>query len=113
VKDGGISICFEVDEKKHSSEIIVPFLWYKGYIAIYKNGSEGSQPQLFKDKNTGKVLDNGQISLLVKKAGSVDVYYAGTSLQRISACISMITLLVIFILLNRKKIGAIWKRHKV
>lgn len=102
---GKMSISFDVDEKEDTSEIIVPFLWYKGYVASYENGSEGSQPQLLKEKDTEKTLKNGQISLLVKKGGSVDVYYVGTFIQRVSACISIITLLMIFVLINRRKIG--------
>ena len=99
---GNISFDYEGD-----GAVTVPFLWYKGYRAVYTNNAKGTQPEL----NTSS---NGYITLNVNGKGSVSVEYKWTAIQIISFIItflSMVILLSYSVYIYIKKPNTLYPYH--
>ncbi|MDO0919780.1 MULTISPECIES: hypothetical protein [Enterococcus] len=103
---GKIKIQYTIDNEEKKAEIVVPLLWYKGYVANYSKGAKGSQPNLLLSETTGKALEDGKITLLAEKSGSVEIYYAGTLIQKLSACLSVFLVLLVLTFKIRRKVMA-------
>lgn len=101
---GKIKIQYTIDNEEKKAEIVVPLLWYKGYVANYSKGAKGSQPNLLLSETTGKALEDGKITLLAEKSGSVEIYYAGTLIQKLSACLSVFLVLLVLTFKIRRKV---------
>lgn len=80
-------ISFDYDGQ---GDITVPFLWYKGYRAVYTNGGNGTQPTIDTD-------NNGYITVNVNGKGSVSIEYNWTALQIISFIISALSYVAVVI----------------
>lgn len=91
---GKIEVNYKVSDPA-KAKLIVPFFWYKGYVANYSNDGAGTQPKISLDDSQPK--NNGLISLSVKKAGKVEISYSWTLLQKVSLGLSLLTLFSLFI----------------
>lgn len=83
---------YEFDTHGKSGICEVPKYYYKGYVAEYvdENGQE-------KYLDVKKNADNGFIELNLSGAENrVSVFYKGTDAQKIAACVSLVTMLIIF-----------------
>lgn len=115
IKNGYNHLSFDInlDSKIEGAEIILPRIWYKGYIAEYSNGSSGEQPHLKLGRKTAaeirtdtesgkstsseKVLFDGRSAIMVNSSGHVQVYYKKTRVQIIGFFIETIAFVTIFI----------------
>lgn len=103
-KYGSISFDYELKNIAEPANIILPFLWYKGYVAEYSKNGKGAQPSLHYDADTKQVTDDGKVSIDVTKNGHVNVYYSKTIIQKISSIISFISWLGLIIFIFKKDI---------
>lgn len=103
----------KIDETQPAS-IVIPRIWYKGYIAEYSNGATGSQPAisyselsseeikeystLNKPLESKKANYNGKIFLNLGSSGHVKVYYKKTFIQKMGYFIEFISWFTIFLL---------------
>ncbi|HEM6590930.1 hypothetical protein J5571_06700 [Streptococcus suis] len=92
--------------------IVLPRIWYEGYIAEYLEGANGSQPQIFyvektpeeihadlqvgKPENNKKALYDGRATLKISSSGHVSVYFAKTTLQKIGFTVESISFVCLF-----------------
>lgn len=96
-----IEFDYKIIDKSLDSSLVVPRIWYKGYVAEYSNKGAGNQPTLetkpFSQKelennerlkrnySNDKILNNGKIFLELHNSGHVEIKYKKTSLQIISS----------------------------
>ncbi|MEW4353479.1 hypothetical protein AB1I63_01040 [Streptococcus pneumoniae] len=104
----------ELLDNHQSASVVLPLVWYKGYVADYSNGASGSQPMMAIAKRTeteikemrsrrmpifqNKVLHDGKIYLTISTSGHVVVRYQKTFLQYVGysiECMSWGILLLI------------------
>lgn len=114
-----IEVDYKVMDSNTMGSIVVPRIYYKGYVAHYSNGSKGSQPMLQKvekteselkddqtkgmPKETERVLNNGKIYLTLEGKGRVLVKYKKTIAQKIGYGIESISwIAIIFLTILRK-----------
>lgn len=102
-----VEVDYQLKDKKQSASLVVPRIYYKGYVAEYSNGAEGSQPALETKKKTEaekqeaaklkmpeeskKVLNNGKVYLSLKKGGTVTVEYKKTFVQKVGYILETVT----------------------
>ncbi|MDY4002808.1 MAG: hypothetical protein SOY62_09890, partial [Streptococcus orisratti] len=103
----------KIDEAQ-SASIVIPRIWYKGYIADYSNGATGSQPVIsYSELNSEEIKEystlnkpleskkanyNGKIFLNIGSGGHVKVYYKKTFIQKLGYSIEFISWIAIFLL---------------
>ncbi|GAB6010596.1 hypothetical protein [Viscerimonas tarda] len=94
-KKNGIT-SFNINTHKKAEQVELPLFYYKGYSARLNK----------KDIPLGE-SPNGLIELPITESGHVEVYYAGTTIQKISPFISILGILLlgmyIFVYKKRKK----------
>ncbi|MGT2845236.1 hypothetical protein ACVRZD_08445 [Streptococcus hongkongensis] len=106
-----IELDYRVIDKNKKGSVVVPKIYYKGYVANYSGGAKGSQPmlqlakktarELKKDdkkkmpKATYKVLNNGKIYLTLEGAGKVLVVYKKTIAQKIGYTLETFSWIVV------------------
>lgn len=101
--------------------VVIPRIWYKGYIANYSQGANGTQPELSyvkksysevaeaealgKPEATHKVLYDGRAVINVSSSGHVSIQYKKTTVQWIGYAIQILSSLAIFFysLTNKKR----------
>lgn len=108
-----IELNYKIIDTHKGASVVIPRIYYKGYVANYSNGGSGSQPilqQVKKTKNeikeshrksmpktSYKVLNNGKIYLKLEKSGKVLVEYKKTNQQKIGYMIELISWVILFI----------------
>lgn len=108
-----VEIDYKIKDSSKKASLVVPRIYYKGYVAKYLDGASGSQPKLEKAQRTEneiaeaqklkmpdikeKVLNNGKIYLQLTKSGRVLVEYKKTKLQYIGYTIELITWLLVLL----------------
>lgn len=96
----GNTVTLELRSK--DSYVDIPLLFYKGYEATLKedNISEVLTLEIVQSTNNNLV----RVLNPLEKEGTLAVFYAGTIIQKISYCVSMMTVLgLLAIFLNRKR----------
>lgn len=99
--------------QSNSQQIVLPRVWYKGYVAEYSQGAKGSQPKLDygtkskdeikadsesgKSKEDKKVLHDGRAVIYINKSGHVKIEYRKTLIQWIGYIIEFISFVIVFI----------------
>lgn len=102
------------------ASVVLPRIWYKGYVASYSNGGSGSQPELAysnkipeelvhdqelkKPKLNQKVLYDGRSVIQVSKSGHVHISYRKTVPQWIGYIIETCAFVAVFIFLLKNQI---------
>lgn len=90
-KDAGeVSINLDHNTSEKEVHFEVPFLFYKGYDAYFKDGNE-------KLEVTGSDEALVEITVPVGKSGEMVVKYAGTKLQKVSLYFSIVAMLIVVI----------------
>ncbi|MGT2948082.1 hypothetical protein [Streptococcus devriesei] len=88
---------YQIKDKNSNNDIILPRIWYKGYVAKYSDGASGSNPKiinkrlskneiknykrLHKPKTNTKALYDGRAVIKVKTSGKVKIFYQKTKMQ--------------------------------
>lgn len=88
-------------------EIVLPRIWYKGYVAEYSGGADGTQPEIVytplseqelleyqeahKPAETTKALNDGRATITINKGGHVTIYYKKTTIQWIGFTLEFIS----------------------
>lgn len=99
---GSLSFDYDLKNDLEPANIIIPFIWYKGYVADYSNDGQGTQPSLNNHYTVGEVNDKGKVSIDVTKSGHVHVYYSRTVIQKISSILSFVCWLGLFLFIFKK-----------
>lgn len=115
-----IQIDYNISNPNKIASMVVPKIYYKGYVAKYSNGGEGTQPllekrkmsnnemieaaKLKKPKTKFKILNNGKIYLQLRKSGRVLVEYKKTKMQYIGYIIEIISLssILLYLVFSKK-----------
>ena len=79
------------------AELVLPRIWYKGYVADYSSGADGSQPEIVyaplseeellqyqeahKPDVSTKALNDGRATITINKGGHVTIRYRKTTIQ--------------------------------
>ena len=122
IKSSYNTLEFDVVLTKKRAQFFVPRPWYKGYIAEYSQGAEGSQPtlkyqklsnkdqerneMLHKPKVQQKALQDGKIFLSLSQSGHVKISHHKTFLQSFFLMIEgvfWIFIFYIYYLIKRKE----------
>lgn len=88
---------YELPDERGSAGLLLPEIFYKGYVAEYSNGAGGSQPQMLTRPFSNEELEqnrldhkpemvmrteyNGQIYLQLNTSGHVRIVYRKTAVQ--------------------------------
>lgn len=105
-----IEFDYKIINEKLDSSIVVPRIWYKGYVAEYSNGGLGNQPKLetnsFSNKelennekmrrnfSNDKILNDGKIYLKFQNSGHVAIKYKKTHTQIIGITLEVISWII-------------------
>ena len=103
--------------------IVLPRIWYKGYVAEYSEGASGTQPQILYIDKTPQELDSdlklgkpesnqkaqydGRATIKISSSGHISVYFAKTFFQKIGFIIESISYICLFSYLI---VGRIWEK---
>lgn len=116
IKQSYNNLEFDVHLSDHvkNSRIVVPRVWYKGYVAKYTAGATGSQPyisyvklnkdelRLYKEQRKPftkyKALYSGRITIDVSHSGHVVIRYEKTKIQFIGYLLELLSWLAIGII---------------
>ncbi|HEM5491488.1 TPA: hypothetical protein U1617_002087 [Streptococcus suis] len=122
IKHGYNWLEFDVKLASEGEEqlIVLPRIWYKGYVAEYSEGANGSQPQIFyidktpqeidsdlelgKPDNKQKALYDGRATIKISSSGHISVYFAKTILQKIGFIIESTSYICLFSYLILRRI---------
>ncbi|MGT2750211.1 hypothetical protein ACVRXF_04755 [Streptococcus orisasini] len=113
---------YQIKDRNSNSNIVLPRIWYKGYVAKYSDGASGSAPkiinkrlskneiknykQLHKPNTNTKALYDGRAVIKVKSSGKVKVFYQKTKTQILGFTIEFIawTSLLVYVFISFLKI---------
>ncbi|HFI0518681.1 TPA: hypothetical protein ACGOXH_001986, partial [Streptococcus suis] len=103
--------------------IVLPRIWYKGYVAEYSEGASGTQPQILYIDKTQQELDSdlilgkpesnqkaqydGRATIKISSSGHISVYFAKTIFQKIGFIIESTSYICLFSYLI---VGRIWEK---
>lgn len=110
-----------VTDATSSASVVIPRIWYKGYVVEYSKGASGNNPEIKYVKLTDKEIENnkslakpvdvkkaeynGKIYLNIKTSGHVKIYYKKTMSQLLGYSIEATSWLFIigFVVFSRKR----------
>ena len=112
VKQGYNNLEFDVKLRtSDAQDIVLPRIWYKGYVAYYSNGGKGSQPKieyskLSKDEKeqykearkptvSQKALYDGRAVIKIDNSGHVKITYQKTTIQIIGFMLELISFIIV------------------
>ncbi|MDG4477834.1 hypothetical protein [Streptococcus parasuis] len=103
--------------------IVLPRIWYKGYVAKYSEGASGTQPQILyidktpqeldsdlklgKPESNQKALYDGRATIKISSSGHISVYFVKTFFQKIGFIIESTSYICLFSYLI---VGRIWEK---
>lgn len=123
IKQSYNSLEFDVSLLNGSGDqtIVLPRIWYKGYVAQYLGGASGTQPvilykdksleeskladELGKPKTSQKALNDGKATIRVQSSGKVVISYHKTIVQIIGFTIELVSFIIIISYILAKKIN--------
>lgn len=124
VQQGYNHLEFDISLSNEGTEalVVLPRIWYKGYVAEYSNGADGTQPEIsyvslteeelkqYKEAHKPavktKALYDGRATINVTKSGHVSIRYKKTNIQWIGfmlECFFWISLLSFSIIMYVKE----------
>ena len=93
-------LSFEINNSNTDATLELPYIYYLGYNA-YLTKSDGTKEKLrVKESNNGFCM----IEIPAEKQGTIEVKYTGTFLMRMSYCLTLLGIIVLFLYKKKNNI---------